>query len=123
MMAPTVYVREGRPRLVLGSGGANRLRSAIVQVAFNHLVLDQDLSAAVDAPRLHVEDDCLYAELTGLDAALVERLARDFPACSLFPNRALFFGGVHAVSCDAAGRVWGAGDPRRGGVTAGGSCP
>jgi len=122
MMAPTVFLRDGRPHLVLGSGGANRLRTAIVQVAFNHLLLGQELGAAVEAPRVHVEDDRLYAEVAGGDRALLERLAAPFAGSDLFEERALFFGGVHAAGVDREGRSSGAGDPRRGGVTAGGSC-
>lgn len=122
MMAPTIVVRDGRPVLVLGSGGANRLRSAILQVAFNRLGLGQPLDAAVRAPRVHVEDDAFFAELPAGDPPMdFSEAARAhgarFPRCDIFRERSLFFGGVHAVARETDGRLVGTGDPRRGGAT------
>ena len=31
MMAPTCVLKDGNPELILGSGGSNRIRSAITQ--------------------------------------------------------------------------------------------
>jgi gamma-glutamyltranspeptidase/glutathione hydrolase len=111
MMAPTIVSRRGRPELVLGSAGSNRIRSAILQTIVR--VLDEGITApeAVCAPRLHYEDGVVFLE-PGIDerelAGLGLQLAR-FAA----PN--LFFGGVQAAQRDADGRLWGGGDPRRGG--------
>src|SRR5207247_11150604 len=41
MMSPTVVLSEGVPELVLGSGGSNRIRSAILQTIVN--VIDHGL--------------------------------------------------------------------------------
>lgn len=118
MMSPTLFLRDGRPELVLGSGGANRLRTAILQVAWNRLGLGLSLDDAVAASRIHVEDDALYAELPGLDAAEIERRGAAFRRSDPFPRRTLYFGGVHAVGRDPDGHLVGAGDPRRGGAVA-----
>jgi gamma-glutamyltranspeptidase/glutathione hydrolase len=110
MMAPSVVLREGEVELVLGSAGSNRIRSALLQTIIG--VVDHARSAqeAVDAPRVHFEDEVLYAE-PGIDTAELEaeRQVVRFSA----PN--LFFGGVQAA-LRRDGRVSGAGDPRRGGV-------
>lgn len=111
MMAPTVVLQDGRPELVLGSAGSNRIRSAIMQTIIR--VLDDGLRApdAVQAPRLHFEDGVVYTE-PGIDTG---ELARSGRALGRFRERNLFFGGVQAVQRDRDGRFWGAGDPRRGG--------
>ena len=35
MMAPSIVLRDGEPRLVVGSAGSQRLRGAILQVVEN----------------------------------------------------------------------------------------
>jgi len=111
MMAPTTLVREGRPELVLGSAGSNRIRSAILQTIIR--VIDDGLRAgdAVQAPRVHFEDGVVYAE-PGIDTSSLEAAGRKI---GRFRERNLFFGGVQAVERDRSGRFWGGGDPRRGG--------
>ncbi len=112
MMAPTVVMRDGRPELVLGSAGSNRIRSAILQTIVR--VVDDGLRAgdAVRAPRVHFEDGVVYAE-PGVDTGGLEAAGR---ALARFRELNLFFGGVQAVERDAAGAFWGGGDPRRGGA-------
>jgi gamma-glutamyltranspeptidase/glutathione hydrolase len=111
MMAPTVVLADGRPQLVLGSGGSNRIRSAILQTVIN--IVDHQMSAraAVNAPRLHYENNIVYAE-PGVDTEGLERLDL---AVARFSSLNLFFGGVHAAFCDSEGNLQGVGDPRRGG--------
>jgi gamma-glutamyltranspeptidase / glutathione hydrolase len=110
MMAPTAVLRDGEPELVLGSAGSNRIRSAILQVIVNAVERGMGVQAAVDAPRLHFEDDMIYVE-PGIDIVPLAHhtLAR-------FRARNLFFGGVQAVARDPAGTLTGGGDPRRGGA-------
>jgi gamma-glutamyltranspeptidase/glutathione hydrolase len=112
MMAPTVVRRDGRPQLVLGSAGSNRIRSAILQTVVR--VIDEGLRApeAVEAPRMHFEDGVVYVE-PGVDTRELERAARSI---ARFRRRNLFFGGVQAAERDEHGDFWGAGDPRRGGA-------
>lgn len=115
MMSPTVVLRDGRPELVLGSAGSNRIRSAVLQTIV--AVVDHGLAAdaAVRAPRLHFEDGIVYAE-PGAD---VDELERDGHAIARFRGPNLFFGGVQAVERDpVTGTLSGGGDPRRGGAAA-----
>jgi gamma-glutamyltranspeptidase/glutathione hydrolase len=113
MMSPTLVMRRGEVQLALGSAGSNRIRSALLQTIVG--VVDGGLpaTAAVAAPRVHIEDDVIYAEPgTGLDGLRYDPYeVQHFRA----PN--MFFGGVQAVSRDpATGALDGAGDPRRGGA-------
>jgi gamma-glutamyltranspeptidase/glutathione hydrolase len=106
MMAPTIVLSGKAPELVLGSAGSNRIRSAILQVIVNVLDRGMDAQAAVDAPRVHLEQGVVYAE-PGVDVTgVAENVA-------WFRERNLFFGGCQAVE----GRGFtGGGDPRRGGA-------
>jgi gamma-glutamyltranspeptidase/glutathione hydrolase len=112
MMAPTAVLRDGRPELVLGSAGSNRIRSAILQTILR--VLDDGMRAgeAVRAPRVHFEDGIVYTE-PGIDASAIDRTRY---AHAPFRALNLFFGGVQAVERDETGMLWGGGDPRRGGA-------
>jgi gamma-glutamyltranspeptidase/glutathione hydrolase len=116
MMAPTVFVKEGRPMLVLGSGGSNRLRTAITQVVLNRIALEQPLDVAVRSSRVHVEVADLYAELQELDREILQTIGDRFPRYHPFPGRSVYFGGVHAVAREPSGALVGFGDPRRGGA-------
>jgi gamma-glutamyltranspeptidase / glutathione hydrolase len=109
MMSPTVVMREGSVELVLGSGGSNRIRSAIVQTIVNVVDRGMAVDEAVCAPRLHFEDGIVYAE-PGIELAEVERTGH---TVARFRALNLFFGGVHAVQGSPPA---GGGDPRRGGA-------
>jgi gamma-glutamyltranspeptidase/glutathione hydrolase len=115
MMAPTAVVSSEGPELVLGSGGSNRIRSAILQALLDALVYAQPLQACVSAPRIHVEGTQVYFESAGLPERSVEAMMRAHPDATRFEERNMFFGGVHAVGRQH-GVLVGAGDPRRGGV-------
>jgi len=115
MMAPTVVLRDDEPVLALGSGGSNRLRSAVLQVLLNHLAFDRPLREAIESDRMHVEGDKLWFESTGLDGATVRELEMLWPGASRFDRQSMFFGGVHAAASRPNGLV-GAGDPRRDGA-------
>ncbi len=110
MMAPSVCFERGHPRLVVGSAGSARLRGAIMQVVVNVLARGLDVRAAVDAPRVHLDDGLVHAEkgakVRGLES---ERLVE-------WRERNLFFGGANAVEVLPDGSLAGAGDPRRGGA-------
>ena len=109
MMAPTVVLDDGRPELVLGSAGSNRIRSAILQVIVNAIDRGMEAQPAVDAPRLHFEDGLVYAE-PGIEDPPGRQVVR-------FRERNLFFGGCQAVERhQSTGRFSGGGDPRRGGA-------
>jgi gamma-glutamyltranspeptidase/glutathione hydrolase len=112
MMAPTVVLRDGRPELVLGSAGSNRIRSAILQTILR--VIDDGMRAdeAVQSPRVHFEEGIVYTE-PGIDVSAIDPSRYGHAA---FRELNLFFGGVQAVERDASGRFSGGGDPRRGGA-------
>ncbi len=115
MMAPTIVRFEDGTLSVLGSGGSNRIRTAVFQVLVNHMGNKNALFEAVDAPRMHVEDNHLDFE-DMFDTSDREMFAKFFPDHRAWPDHNLFFGGVHMVSRSPDGHFDGAGDPRRAGV-------
>ncbi len=112
MMAPSLVLCDGRPRLVVGSAGSARLRGAILQVVANVTGAGMGVAEAVEAPRVHLEDGVAHCE----DAAAADALeAAGYPVVR-FRRRNLYFGGVSAVEVRADGSLAAAGDPRRGGA-------
>jgi gamma-glutamyltranspeptidase/glutathione hydrolase len=117
MMAPSVLLWQGRPRLVVGSAGSERLRGAITQTIVNVVDHGMDLRDAIDTPRIHLDGTELHCE-GGTDSDVLERLPALGYDVSGWPGeeRNLYFGGVSAVAVGADGTLEAAGDPRRGGA-------
>jgi gamma-glutamyltranspeptidase/glutathione hydrolase len=115
MMAPTLACR-GSDCWVLGSGGSNRIRSAIYQVLCNLLDFEMSAANAVNAPRAHLEEQLLSLE-PGFDLRHIneDSLAGYGLTIEQWDQPSLFFGGVHLAGTQA-GSLVAMGDPRRGGV-------
>lgn len=118
MMCPMVIDQQDGTRTVLGSGGANRLRTALLQVSLHITAHGLSLADAIEAPRLHLEGKDLHAEPQFADPVLHE-LGNEGYQIRRWPNKNLYFGGAHAVQRRKDGRLTGYGDPRRGGSVAG----
>jgi gamma-glutamyltranspeptidase/glutathione hydrolase len=118
MMSPTVVLHDGELEAGLGSGGSNRIRSAVLQTIIRLVVDGIDVQSAVEAPRVHFEAGAVQAE-PGVDESALARLERRGYEVVRWSERNVFFGGVHAVARDpATGELCGGGDPRRGGAVA-----
>jgi gamma-glutamyltranspeptidase/glutathione hydrolase len=115
MMSPTLILTDEGESIVLGSGGSNRIRSAITQVIINLLDFNMTLEQAVSFPRIHFENDLLSLE-PGIDESLANAMKNDFPKQQRWQNKNLFFGGTHCVMIDSNGNYSGMGDERRGGA-------
>jgi len=116
MMAPSIFMKHGQPAVVLGSGGSNRLRGAILQVLTRHTRLGESIERAVHAPRLHNEGNRLDLEpgfFSDQDKELCTQMGWNL---NTWQQQSVYFGGVNAISIDAKGQLCGCGDPRRGGA-------
>jgi gamma-glutamyltranspeptidase/glutathione hydrolase len=114
MMAPSVALRDGVPRLVVGSAGSIRLRGAIMQIVVNVVHHGLSVEEAIEAPRIHFENGQVHCE-GGADSAELDRLAGRGYDLVRWRRRNLYFGGAAAVERRADGSLAAAGDPRRGG--------
>jgi gamma-glutamyltranspeptidase/glutathione hydrolase len=110
MMAPTIVVLPDGERVVLGSGGSERIRSALTTV-IARVGGGSPLGEAVEHPRVHWDGSTAQLE-PGWASDVLAALRERWPV-NEWPQRNLFFGGVHAVT--TAGRA--VGDARRGGST------
>ena len=116
MMAPTALAwRDGR-RIATGSGGSNRIRTALLQVLVNLVDFAMDVEDAVSVPRIHQEDSFLSIE-GGFDADRIAPVLEAWPNHQMWDAQNMFFGGAHTVASGPRG-VEGAGDPRRDGTCA-----
>lgn len=112
LMAPSLLMRNGEPRLVVGSAGSSRLHGALLQVVANVAGRGLGVRDALDAARIHVEAGLVHCE----DPAAADELEEAGYAVVRWRARNLFFGGVSAVEIREDGSLAAAGDPRRGGV-------
>ena len=114
MTSPSVVLRDGRPRLVVGSAGSLRLRGAVLQIVVNAIGHRLGVEDAISRPRIHFEEPHVHCE-GGADEAEVERLRELGYDVVAWRRRNLYFGGAAAVEVRDDGTLAAAGDPRRGG--------
>ncbi|MEM1199461.1 MAG: gamma-glutamyltransferase [Pseudomonadota bacterium] len=115
MMCPTIIEKPDGSLIALGSGGSNRIRSAIFQVVVALCLRGAGLSDAVSGPRLHIEGGHLDFE-DQFDPQTAHALQTLCPDHRAWPEPNMFFGGVHAAERLADASFAGAGDRRRDGV-------
>jgi gamma-glutamyltranspeptidase/glutathione hydrolase len=109
MVAPTVVRKNGRPILLTGTAGSNRIRSVIVQLLINSLFRGMSIEEATRAPRVHLEGHTLHCE-----PEIPEQELSELPEkyqLHRWQEQNLFFGGANSATCHR-----GTGDPRRGGI-------
>ena len=116
MMSPSLLQLGNGTSVALGSGGSNRIRTAILQVVSNLVDFDMSPEQAVSAPRIHYENGVLNIE-PGFEIGQLDGLKADYENQQHWEQLNLYFGGVHTVEFDGH-RFHGVGDPRRGGVGA-----
>ena len=119
-MAPTIARRDDGTILAIGSPGASRITTAIVQVLLNFIHLEMSLLEAVAHPRLHVEVFEGAPTVAFESGLTVEPITGFVTRC--FPQHSMYFGGVQAALWNPTTGLSEAADPRRaGGVARGGT--
>ena len=95
MMSPTI-LSNNENLVALGTGGSNRIKTALFQVIWHMIVENKTLVNAVNEPRLHYENDVLDIE-KGVKQHLVDQIMETYPNVVQWKQRSLYFGGVNAV--------------------------
>lgn len=112
-MSPTIVLKGGEPFLAVGSPGSKRIITAVTQVLVNVLDHGMGIQEAIDAPRIHAEDEVLHLE-GGFDPVVRDELRSMGHLLDVRAPRDFFFGGAHGVMRDAATKEFlGGADPRR----------
>ncbi|MGB3635003.1 MAG: gamma-glutamyltransferase [Rubrobacteraceae bacterium] len=109
-MSPTVVSSEEGGLISLGSPGASRIPTAILQAIVNVIDFGMSLEDAVLHPRFHSEGD-LFAYEAGSPKADLEPYERVLP----YEEPNMYFGGVNAVRRTTEGFFEAAADHRRSG--------
>ncbi|MFQ5966951.1 MAG: gamma-glutamyltransferase [Acidimicrobiia bacterium] len=114
-MAPTAARRSDGSALAVGSPGAGRIATALLQVMVNLIKMGMGPKGAISAPRLHVDQDehgPLVLHEPGLEIELPGMRARSFADLDMF------FGGVALATKSSSGDLSAASDSRREGSVA-----
>jgi len=110
-MTPTVGHGEDGSVIAIGSPGADRITTALLQTITNFVHLGMPLHEAVNHPRLHVEwstaDAPCVAYEPGMPVSELDVASRAFDGLDMF------FGGVGAVRFSPPGTFEMAADVRR----------
>lgn len=117
-IAPTIVLRGDDVRLVIGGAGSAYIPTAVTQVTFRMLALNEDPWLAIAAPRLQP------SRLAGVEVepGFAPEVYAALRAHGYLPESRvadLMFGAVHAVMLLPNGMLVGVADPRRDGVAAG----
>lgn len=111
MMSPSFIKKDEKILTSLGSGGSNRIRSAILQVVLDIMDENRSVKEAIEAPRMHFDEYEVLQIEAGFSEEEVKALQKRFSRQNLWKEKDMYFGGVHAVTGDLDG--WG--DSRRDG--------
>lgn len=116
MMSPTIALGHNGGTVALGTGGANRIRSAIFQTLWHLIPGNKSPRESVDAPRLHYEEGNLSIETFERSIDFDDLQAHIPNEVTRFEEPNLYFGGINCATKSSMVGLDGAGDPRRGGV-------
>ncbi len=114
-MAPSVAMAPDGRVLAVGTPGADRITTALMQVLGRYCLRGEPLQAAIDRPRVHVrvlEDSAMridHEESVEISSAAT---ASALPVTE-HPGISMFFGGVGAAELGSDGVLRAFGDPRR----------
>lgn len=119
-MAPTTGRHEDGSVLAIGTPGADRITTALLQVLLHFCIHGEELQHAVNAPRLHVRhlDDGTVRIDHERDEELAQALTEQDLPTHEHPPLSMYFGGVGAALRGPDGTLTAAADPRRASATA-----
>ena len=114
-MTPTIFVKDGRAVLALGSPGGPTIINTVLQVSLNVLVQGWNVQSAVEAPRIHHQwmPDEIRWEPQGINPdtrKIMESMGH------VFAKEPRSMGDAQAIVYDPERKEWSGGaDSRRGG--------
>jgi len=118
-IAPTILLKDEKPFLTIGTPGGSRIIGVLAQIIVNIIDFDMTIDEAIEAPRIHVENNILHIE-GRVSESVIESLKKMGHSVKLHPDFDNYFGGAQGifVNPETAKRMGGA-DSRRDGVVIG----
>ena len=115
-MSPTILVKDGKLRMVVGAPGGSRIITGVLQVILNVVDHGMNIQEAIDAPRFHHQwlPDKLFLE-KGFSPDTIELLKQRGHAIDSIAGVA----SVNGIVVESGGRLNGAWDGRADGKVAG----
>jgi gamma-glutamyltranspeptidase/glutathione hydrolase len=109
-LAPSIVLREGKPLLVIGGAGRERIPSAVLQVMINVIDRQMTLERAVLSPRVFLTKDTLRIH-DAFPPEVMQPLSERFSIEKVELGAVMHLGLVHAVRYDPeTGEFFGAAD-------------
>ena len=121
-MTPTIVLKSGKPYIIIGSPGGSTIITVVLQVILNCIDFHMDIQAAIDAPRIHHQwfPDKIFFEKGAIvrDVALnLQKMGYHF---GNMRKRFRILGRAEGIlKNDSTQTIYGATDPRGGGVPVG----
>jgi gamma-glutamyltranspeptidase/glutathione hydrolase len=118
---PAILLKDDSPFLVIGSPGAGRIISTMIEVVVNVTDYAMDVEQANLAPRFHITHSSKVLDLeSGVEPGVREKLGEMGHVLNVYDGIDLYFGGVQMILVDQEKHLYyGSADKRRGGSAEG----
>jgi gamma-glutamyltranspeptidase / glutathione hydrolase len=121
-MTPTIILKEGRPYNIIGSPGGSQIITTVLQVILNCIDFDMNIREAVEAPRIHHQwmPDSIFYEQKALSPETKQELIQMGYHFWDMDAESRIIGIAEGIMIDQRDKIiYGASDPRGGGLAAG----
>ncbi|MBC8108708.1 MAG: gamma-glutamyltransferase family protein [Anaerolineae bacterium] len=125
-MSPTIVLKNGKPYLVIGSPGGQRIPVGVLQVTLDVLQFNRPLQEAVNGPRFHLRRNASRNDPVNevdldqeFDHSFEEQLKKMGWATFRKDKGEFYFGAVNAAMFLPNGKILGVADQRRTGDAGG----
>ncbi|MEE9448633.1 MAG: gamma-glutamyltransferase [Ignavibacteriaceae bacterium] len=121
-MTPTIILKDGEPYIIIGSPGAAKIITVVLQVILNCIDFDMNIREAVEMPRIHHQwlPDSIYYEGKALTEDLKKELIEMGYSFIDYGVALRIIGITEGIMIDRENKIiYGASDPRGGGLAVG----
>ena len=121
-MTPTIILKDGEPHIIIGSPGGAKIITAVLQVILNCLDFEMNIREAVEKPRIHHQwlPDSIHYEQKALTEGVKNELVEMGYAFVDEDAEFRIIGITEGIIIDRENKIiYGASDPRGGGLAVG----
>lgn len=121
-MTPTIILKDDKPYIIIGSPGGSQIITTVLQVVLNCIDFDMNIREAIEAPRIHHQwmPDSVYYEKKSFSEEVKKELTAMGYALVNEAADLRIIGIAEGIMIDQKNKIiYGASDPRGGGLTAG----